>query len=233
MKKIALLLIAFLMIGASSLQAQKQVGYTIKSKISITGTDDPNILASIPDVSYSYMFGNYTKSVMEGQGYNIISINNGDAKLVDVVFDITGMGKYIIESNEDEINEAQKTIKTEYTYTGEKRTIAGYDCEKVLVKQTNLETDEEKEIILYVSKDLNSNAAVNFGSYSGLVGFPLYVEVKMDVQGTEVTEITEAIEVTADKKIKLVDFMLPSDGKKLTKEEFAKLFGGGDDEDDE
>ena len=53
------------------------------------------------------------------------------------------------------------------------------------------------------------------------------------LDGEKFTMITEAFEVKADKKIKEVEFMKPSDGKEMTLKEFMKLMGQSDDEDDE
>lgn len=232
MKKITLLLLTVLMLATSSLFAQKQTGYAITFKITITGTDDPNILNNVPESKTEFMLGNCTKTVVDGEGYSVSNITNGDKKVVDVIFDLTGMGKYVIETTEAEAQKKMENIKIDLKYTGEHKTIAGYDCEKVIVTSTDLESDEEATTTLYVSKDLNSNPGMHFATYPGLVGYPLYMEISQDIQGTEITQIMEATAVTPNKKIKLADFLLPSDGKKVTEEEFAKMFGGGGDDDE-
>lgn len=233
MKKIALLLLTFCVLAVSSGYAQKGAsGMVIKFKTTLLGTDDPNILSQMPEGSTTYMLGNYTKSTQEGPGYAISTIMDANKKVQSIVYDLTGMGKYILQVTEADVTEAEKKIQREYTYLDERKNIAGYDCQKVIVKLTNLEDDSEEEIVLYISKDLNSNPDINFGSFTGLVGYPLRTEMKRDLQGTEVTVISEAAEVTPSKKIKAVDFMLPSDGKVLTMDEFRELFGGGGEDDE-
>ena len=232
MKKITLLLLTILMVATSTVFAQKQTGYAITFKITVSGTDDPNILNNVPESKTEYLFGNYAKTVVDAEGYSISSITNGDKKVMDVIFDITGLGKYVVETTEEEMLKERENIKTDVKYSGEHKTIAGYDCEKVVVTTTDNETDEESTTIVYVSKDLNSCAGLNFAAYPGLVGYPLYMEIKQDVQGTEITQVMEATSVVVNKKIKITDFLLPSDGKKMTREEFAKMFGGGEDDDE-
>lgn len=123
----------------------------------------------------------------------------------------------------------------DYNKTGEKMTIAGYECEKVIVTATDLETDEVDNVVLYVSTAINAGDAINFQQYPGLVGYPMRTEVKTNIDGTQVTVVVEATEVIANKKIKVVDFMLPSDAQDIkTNPELMKMLGmGGDDEEEE
>lgn len=232
MKKITLILLSVMLLGLTNIYAQKKTGYTIKSKVTVDGITDPNVLAQLPEETVEYMLGNYTKSVMSMQGVNVITITNGTEKSVTMIYDITGMGKYVIDIT-NESAESSKNMDIKYNYTGEKKDIAGYSCEKVIVKMTNLEDDETNELTLYVSKDLNPSADVNFVNYKGLEGYPLRTEVAREANGESFTMITEAFEVKADKKIKEVEFMKPSDGKEMSLKEFMKLMGQGDDEDDE
>ncbi|MBO4645545.1 MAG: hypothetical protein J5642_03410 [Bacteroidales bacterium] len=232
MKKISLLLLAVLTIGLNTVNAQKPFAGIIKSKVTIEGTTDPNILAQVPDELVVYMYGNYTKTVVKSPGAIVSVITNGETKVMNQIFEVTGMGKYIIETTESEISEAHANREYNYNYTGEKKMIAGYSCEKVILTTIDKETDEETELILYVSKDLNANPNINFASQPGLVGYPLCTQAKTEINGTEITQTTEAFEVTPSKKVKLVDFMLPSDGQKVTMEELMKKFGMGGDDDE-
>lgn len=234
MKKVTLILLSIIFLGLTSTFAQKPFVGTVKSKISIQGTDDPNILSQIPESTTTYLYGNYTKTVMElvPGAVNLINITNGDAKKMYTIFDITGMGKYYIETDETELKEKKANIETKFQYTGEKKTIAGYNCEKVIETVIDNETDEETTAILYVTKDFYCSSNINLGSHDGLEGYPLYVEAKTEMNGSEVTQIIEAIEVTPSKKIKLAEFLVPADGIKTTMEDMMKLFGGGGDDDE-
>lgn len=233
MKKAFVIVMTIMVFGLMSSFAQKPFAGVIKSKYIVEGNVDANVKASLPEEQVVYLYENYTKSVMEMPGINVITITNGGAKMVYLIYDITGMGKYYIETTESEIKEQLANMKTDYKYTGEKKTIAGYVCEKVIETSVDNETDEETTTILYVSKDINPNADINFGSHPGLVGYPLRTEVTRDINGENATIIVEAYEVKADKKVKLANFLLPADGKKTTQKDLMKMFGMDEDEDED
>ena len=239
MKKVTLILVAVLTMGLTSVFAQKAPASftgTITSKMSCSGTTDPNIIAQLTGESSEMVCGNRRKvvQVQEG-GLGVIQIMNGDSKMVYVVLDIPGMGKYYIETSGDSIAAKLKNIKTDYNYTGEKKTIAGYECEKVIVTTVNLETDEETVTTLYVSKQINSGSDINFASNPGLVGYPLSTEQHREINGEDVVILTEAVTVTPSKKIKPVEFLLPTDAKDIhSNPDLMKMLGmGGGDDDDE
>lgn len=237
MKKI-LTLLAVALIGLLTVaNAQKPFAGTIKMHSYLEGTDDPNLLAQGESEYSVTLFGNYTKTVVTPQeGFGITTITNGDAKSVLMILDIMGMGKYYIERPAEKIAERQKNIKYDYNKTGEKKTVAGYECEKVVVTATNLENDESEEFVTYVSTTLNTGADINFVELPGLSGYPLRIEQKSTIDGTDVTVIVEAIEVVANKKIKQVDFMLPSDAQDIkTNPQLMQMLGmsgEGDEEED-
>jgi len=235
MKKVCLIM-AVVMLGFVALvSAQKPFAGTIKTHTHIEGTDDPNILSQGESDASIQIFGNYTKTVMSPQeGFGVISITNGDAKSAITILDIMGMGKYYIETPAEKILEAQKTVKYDYNKTGEKKTIAGYECEKVVITMTDLETDESKSFVEYVTTALNVGENVNFAETPGLEGYSLRSEVKRDIEGTEVTIITEVTEIIPNKKLKVVDFMMPSDAQDIhTNPQLMKMLGMGEDEDEE
>lgn len=235
MKKIALVLVVVMMGFTALVSAQKPFAGTIKMHTHIEGTDDPNI-TSQGESDYSItLFGNYTKTVISPQeGFGITTISNGDAKTVTVLLDIMGMGKYFIETPAEKIQERLKNIKMDYNKTGEKMTIAGYECDKINVTATDLETDETEDMVVYVSTAINASDAINFQQYPGLTGYPMRSESKTDIDGTPVTVVVEATEVIANKKIKVVDFLLPSDAQDIkTNPDLMKMLGmGGDDEEE-
>jgi hypothetical protein len=236
MKKVCLVLAVVMMGFISLVSAQKPFAGTIKTHTHIEGTDDPNILSEGESDASIQIFGNYTKMVRNIQeGFGITSISNGDTKSNIVILDIMGMGKFFIETPAEKILEAQKTVKYDYDKTGEKKTIAGYECEKVVVTVTDLETDESKSFVEYVTTALNVGENINFAETPGLAGYSLRSEIKQDIEGTEVTIITEATEIIPNKKLKAVDFMMPADAQDIkTNPQLMKMLGmGGDDEDEE
>lgn len=235
MKKIALVLVVVMMGFTALVSAQKPFAGTIKMHTHIEGTDDPNI-TSQGESDYSItLFGNYTKTVISPQeGFGITTISNGDAKTITVLLDIMGMGKYFIETPAEKIQERLKNIKMDYNKTGEKMTIAGYECDKINVTATDLETDETEDMVVYVSTAINASDAINFQQYPGLTGYPMRSESKTDIDGTSVTVVVEATEVIANKKIKVVDFLLPSDAQDIkTNPDLMKMLGMGGDEEEE
>jgi len=235
MKKVCLIMAVVMLGFVAHVSAQKNFAGTIKMHTHIEGTDDPNILSQGENDASIQIFGNYTKTVMSPQeGFGVISITNGDAKSAITILDIMGMGKYYIETPAEKILEAQKTVKYDYNKTGEKKTIAGYECEKVVITMTDLETDESKSFVEYVTTALNVGENVNFAETPGLEGYSLRSEVKRDIEGTEVTIITEVTEIIPNKKLKVVDFMMPSDAQDIhTNPQLMKMLGMGEDEDEE
>lgn len=239
MKRITLILVAVLTMGLANVFAQKAPASftgTITSKVTCTGTTDPNILAQMPEGTTEMICGNRTKTVqVQEGGVGIISIVNGDSKMMYLILDIPGMGKYYIETSGDSIAKGLENIKRDLKYTGEKMTIAGYECEKVIETIVDLETDEETEMILYVSKAINPGSDINFASHPGLVGYPLRTEREQEVNGETLHIVNEAVTITPSKKIKPVEFLLPTDAKDIhSNPDLMKMLGmGGGDEDDE
>lgn len=233
MKKLTLFLVALLVVAATTVSGQKPFSGTIKFKSQITGTDDPNILSqTIPDMEMT-VFGNLSMIVMSQEGYSVTSITNGDRKISYNVIEITGMGKYYMETPESEINETRKFLEFNYEYLDETKEIAGYSCKKVKSTVVDLETDEEQYATYYVSTEISATALLNFVQYPGLVGFPLRIETSMGETAPDATIVIEATEVVLSKKIKAIDFLLPSDAKNIKEDpELMKMFGMSSDSDE-
>ncbi len=228
MKKLSLLLVALIVIATTTVLGQKPFSGTIKFKSQITGTEDPNVLSqTIPDMEMSVL-GNLSMVVLPQEGVSITNIVNGDSKTSFTVIEITGMGKYYIETNEAEIKEKRKFYDFKYEYLDDTKVIAGYTCKKVKSTITDLETDEEEVIIYYVSNEISSNDLLNFTQYPGLVGFPLSIETPMGETAPGAIMVIEATEVLTSKKLKPIDFLLPSDAKNIKEDpELMKMFGMG------
>ena len=93
--------------------------------------------------------------------------------------------------------------------------LAGYKCKKVIVTATDLETDEEESAVLWVTSELGLGDDINFFEHPGLKGYPLSTEVKTEMDGENVTLITQATKIVPNKKVKPTMFMLPSDAKDI------------------
>lgn len=232
-KQISLWLAVIMLFGTITTFAQKPFAGTITFAWSAEGTDDPNIAAQLAELSQEViLLGNSTKTVLNQMGVGFINITNGDYKLVTTVIDIPGYGKYYIEQDEAEVKKKFETTKMDFNYTEESKTIAGYNCKKVVVKMTDLETDEEDQIVLWVTNDLLTGDNVNFSTYPGLKGYPLGIEVKKEIDGEEVTLVQKASAVTPSKKIKSTEFLRPSDAKDIkdAPAELKQMFGADDSE---
>lgn len=227
-KQITLWLAVIMLFGTITTFAQKPFAGTITFAWSAEGTDDPNIAAQLAELSQEViLLGNNTKTVLNQMGVGIINITNGDYKLVTTVIDIPGYGKYYVEQDETEVKKRFETTKMDFNYTEETKTIAGYNCKKVVIKTTDLETDEEDEIVLWVTSDLMTGDYVNFSTYPGLKGYPLSIEVKKEMDGQEITLVQKATAVTPSKKIKSTEFLRPSDAKDIkdAPAELKQMFG--------
>lgn len=236
MKKLSLILLTVALFCVTDfVSAQKVTGYTIKSKFTAEGTTDANFLSQLPSEVTEMVLGNRSKQVMQIQeGVGIITLMNGDNKEYYQIYDIAGFGKGYVKMNEEKLKEHRDKAKYDFNYTGEKKTIANYECEKVEVKVTDLETDDEETMVVYVSKDLNPTDAMNFVTFPGLVGYVLRAETHTEYEGDNVTLIQEVYEVTPNKKIKSVDFLLPSDAVDIMESpQWKSMLGMSGDEEEE
>jgi hypothetical protein len=100
------------------------------------------------------------------------------------------------------------------------------------VKVTDLESDEENTIVLWVTDGLLTGDMINFSTYPGLKGYPLSVEIGREISGENVTIIQTAKSVTPDKKVKASNFLRPSDSTPIkdAPAELKAMFGMSDEE---
>lgn len=204
MKK-TVLLFSLLIAFSFALSAQKPFAGNIKSKTTVEGTTDANILSQNQRESEVTMLGSKVKTDMAESGIGITVIADGDDMTNTVIFDLSVMGYGIyykvapVETN---------LVKFDYTYDKEDiKTIAGYKCHKATCVMTNLETDEEETFILYVSEELTPDYRST--QFVGLKGYPFYTSIEVDHEGSSFRLIDEIYEVKANKKVKSVDFLLP------------------------
>lgn len=232
-KRITLLMALFMIFGAITTFAQKPFAGTIIFETSAEGTDDPNIAAQLAEMSQEVtIMGNNTKTVTNAMGVGIINITNGDYKLVTTVIDIPGYGKYYIEQEAADITKKFETSKMDFDYSTETKEIAGYNCKKVNLKITDLESDEETTLTLWVTDDLMTGDQINFSTYPGLKGYPMRVEMPQEINGESLTIIQTATTVTPNKKVKASNFLRPSDATSMkdAPAEIRTAFGIGDSE---
>jgi len=214
MKKITLLFLIILFSVTSYIHAQKTFAGEIRFETKIEGTDDPNLLASIEKLVQTVtILGNKSKTILKDEMASLTQIWDGDKETASKIFEITGMGKYYKKWNKDELKEKSKFNDYSYTYEEDYKTICDYKCQKVIVMVTNMEDDSQKEIMLYVTKEIGSSK-LNGNQFIGLEGYPLMSSVMYEEYCEGCTIVTQATKITP-KKIKDVDFLLPDDGIKL------------------
>ncbi len=226
MKKLFSISVAVILCMSATINANaqksKSFAGTVKFSIRYEGDTDPQ--RHIPqEITYTIL-GNKTK--MQQQVF--IQIQDGDAVTSTTMFDIPGYRVAYTKPKAD-ILEQQSTVKYTYTKGSETKTICGYVCDKYDITVLNLEDDEEMTFTVYTTTEVGDNNNINAIEYPGLTGYPLYTEV----ESNGVKTILEAVEMKKT-KVKSVDFLMPSDYKVLTKEEFQEfiqqLFGGGGEE---
>lgn len=232
-KQIALWIAVIMLFGTIATFAQKPFAGSIVFETTASGTDDPNIAAQLAEMSEEVtIMGNNTKTAINQMGVDIIHITNGDYKLATTIIDIPGYGKYYIEQEEADINKAFEKVKQDYNYTSETKEICGYNCKKVEVKITDLESDEESSLVLWVTEDLMTGDNINFSNYPGLKGYPLCVEIDREISGENITLIQTAKTITPNKKVKASTFLRPSDSTPIkdAPAELKAMFGMSEEE---
>lgn len=231
-KQIRLFAIIALMIASVGAFAQKPFAGNITFEMSAEGCSDPNIAAELAEQTVEYTIMGNSYRIDMNIGIDMTTIVNGNSKTYTVIFGFPGYGKYYIQQTEEDIQKKTANLKYDYEYTSEEKTVAGYTCKKVIAKVTDLETDEEKNEVLWVTSELGLGDNINFFDNPGLKGYPLCSEVKTEMNGENVTIITTATKVVPNKKVKPTAFLLPSDAKDIkdAPEELKQMLGGAGEE---
>lgn len=211
MKKLNVLFLAVIMVLSVSLSAQKTFSGKIKYKTTITGTDDPSVTSQELPETEILVLGNQTKSYTVQQFGSMTKISNGDEKTITILFEFNGLGKFYMTITDSLLKEEQKFVSLKYEYLDETKQVAGYTCKKVKCTQTNLETDEETVVYVYVSNEISNTDLLNFDQFTGLVGFPMIIETPYSEEVPGAMVHLEVSEVDTSIKVKNIDFLLPSD----------------------
>lgn len=213
MKKITLLL-SILLVATCTIQAQKQFTGEIRFKSKIEGTDDPNLISSVESQEISIaILGNKSKTVQKDENYSVTVIWDGEKETSAVVIEISGFGKFYKKQTAEELKDKSKFTEYSFKYEDDYKTVCDYKCQKVVMTTTNLEDDSTTESILYVTKEFGSTK-LNGHQYPGLEGYPLIQMNRLEEHCEDCFVVIEAIKITP-KKIKDVDFLLPSDAKSI------------------
>lgn len=234
-KQTRILMVIALMICTLGAFAQKPFAGKITFEMSAEGTSDPNIAAELAEQSLEYIVMGNCSRLEVSQGIDVITIANGNNKTYTIILGIPGYGKYYIQQTEEDLQKKLATTKYDFKYTEETKTVTGYNCKKVIVTVTDLETDEEITETLWVTTELGLGDDINFYEYPGLKGYVLSSEATKEHNGEKVTLIQTATKIVPDKKVKATNFLLPSDAKPFEEapEELKQMLGGMDGDDEE
>ena len=229
MKKILLPLVAIVLF-AMNISAQKQFTGIVKSQVRIEGENiDASIKSQFPMMQETKVLDSKTRMDINQGGIGITIITDTEKGKIYQIFDfsVAAMGVYYLEKNI-----AHEKTNFDYKYDkNDKKTVAGIECYKVTCTVTDLETDETEEIIMYISDSFLPD--YKDPQFDGLKGFPLYTKMKKKILDSDCFMITEITEIKADKKIKPVNFLLPSNAvpaDQAPDEIKAMLLGSDDDE---
>jgi len=182
--------------------AGAQENYTIKMAMRMEGL--PPEMAAMGEMEITnYIKGDKLKSETLGMmgGRTLLIDGEKMTSLNDRMGNKTGYTATRAEL--DEADKIKNNPKPKLNYTSEKKTIAGYECTKVVV--TSLREKEEMTSILWVTDKLNikNNSLMRAqGGKDGLdlselKGYPLAMEMNQSMNGQTLQMIMTATSVTA------------------------------------
>ena len=197
--------------------AQKPFAGTVKFETKYEGETNPQL--HIPTEQIQTIFENKMKTSL----YNglLRTIQDGDSLTITYLFDIPGFGR-IGNTSSREVNE-ENLLKSTFFYTErtDSKNICKYECKGYDVTCIILNEDDDEDeaveikFIVYTTKAIGKDDNINAFSFPGLSGYPLYTEFEKD----GVKTIIQAKEVKKG-KVKAVDFLIPSDYRMLSDEEW-------------
>lgn len=218
--------LAVVALSALSLNAQIKEG-TITYAMTIEGLP-PEQAAMIGDMENKVTFKN-GKSLQEMSSMMFTNITLTDEKGMLMLMEQMGNKIAVKQTKEEmekeEAKQKDKPADPKMEYTNETKTIAGYECKKVIVTMTGKDKKEEKMDIWYSDKFENNNKegkGQGMAFMKGLKGMPFEFAggqggMKFKMVAKEVS--TDAV---ADSK-----FELSADGyKMMTMDELKAMRGG-------
>lgn len=231
MRKITLLLLAFVFVSASAVQAQTKMdeGY-IKFEVTDVVSDDPAMAAQLgmmKGTTNEVFFTkerSLTKMNMMGGMMKMQFLANLSEKSSTMFFEAMGTKYMIPMSAEEQEANREKTKATmgdmEFTYDKEDtKEIAGYKCYKMYIKGNG---DQAVEMSAYITPDIKAGAEVMQGIEADKIeGFPLEYKVS---QGGMFSMVFTAQEIKNEVDTKVFD--VDTKGyKEMTMEEFQNAMG--------
>ena len=197
--------------------AQKYFAGTVKFETKYEGETNPQI--HIPTEELQTIFENKMKTSLYGGAMR--TIQDGDSLTITILIDIP-QGRIGHTSNREANEEDLLKYSFSYTERTDTKNICGYECKgyDVVCIIDDDEEEETKELkwLVYTTKEIGKDENINAFRFPGLSGYPLYTERESD----GVKTITQAKEVKKA-KIKALDFLIPSDYRMLTDEQWEPI----------
>ena len=166
--------------------------------------------------------GNIRMEMDMAMGMKSASITDGKTGNTTTLMDLMGQ-KYAISSNKDDafMKKQQEKMKVSVTQTDEKKTIAGYTCQKAIVSFTDTISTSETSLTVWYTKDLNFGNKHVQGPFASIEGSMLEYSISQSGFGMQFTAIKVIQEKVDDTK-----FEIPTEYKRMTQEEMMRMFGG-------
>ncbi len=225
-KTTIILLLAIIMSIPSMVFAQKKgksFSGTIEFALKYEGMD-PAQEAQMPKALSVIISENKSKTVLDAGMYAMNTITDGDSETMLIYLDLMGQ-KMAYKQTKEELDKSKaEGTKPTVKLIDETKEIAGYQCKKAEVSVIDEETLEENITVIWYTDEIGISPKANFANqFDGISGYPLETISK----GNDVTQIMTATSVKKG-KIKATEFLLPSDAKEMTLDEFRTMFGGGE-----
>jgi GLPGLI family protein len=184
---------------------------------------DPKMSMMMPKKSSMFVKnGNIRMEMDMAMGMKSASITDGKTGNTTTLMDLMGQ-KYAISSNKDDafMKKQQEKMKVSVTQTDEKKTIAGYTCQKAIVSFTDTISTSETSLTVWYTKDLNFGNKHVQGPFASIEGSMLEYSISQSGFGMQFTAIKVIQEKVDDAK-----FEIPTEYKRMTQEEMMRMFGG-------
>lgn len=227
MKKTTVIIILAIIMGIPSLVSAQKKGKEFSGTIDFVMTYegvDPAQEAQMPKAYKTIISGSKSKSILDAGMYAMNTITDGDAETLLIYLDLMGQ-KMAYKQTKEELDKARNEgPKPTVKLIDETKVIAGYTCKKAEIIVIDEETLEENVTTIWYTDEIGISPKANFANqFEGVVGYPLETISK----GNGMTQTMTATNVKKG-KVKATEFLLPSDAKEMTLEEFRAMFGGGE-----
>jgi len=193
-----------------------QDNFTIKMTLKIDGMPPELAAASEMDI-LTYIKGDKLRTERNGMMGSTISVYDG--KKMITLNDMMGnkSGFTATKAELEATDKDEKPEKPKIEYTTEKKTIAGYECTKVIVTYTGKDKKETKMTLWVTDKIKYSHPEAQKGSGRGMTdlsdlkGYPLSMEMSQNIMGADTKMTITATEINTAPIDESV-FVLNTDG---------------------